>query len=203
LGTNIPFHDVPQRPVTHENPHNSGFFCACSGPRRPPSAYGIPPRVGVELGGAGSKRAAGHHGIPPKCPCQTLPSAKPSQPPSRTWRSKDTLHRALTELSCAGIIELTRQGGLNGPSLYACTWVPIDQRKAGLDVSATRVAFGKWSQPMTTPAEAKKTHDCHPDQLSGKSAARDQVSFWTHPRALKLGGDRHSCSIRFNGVEPL
>jgi hypothetical protein len=75
----------------------------------------------------------------------------------RGWRSKDTLHRALKELRCAGMIELTRQGGLNGPSLYAFTWMPIDQCKAGLDVSPTRVASGKWSQPMTAPAEAKKT----------------------------------------------
>lgn len=74
----------------------------------------------------------------------------------RGWRSKDTLHRALTELRGTGMIELTRQGGLHGPSLYAFTWIPIDQCKVGLDVSPTRAPSGKWSQPIAAPAEAKQ-----------------------------------------------
>ncbi len=62
----------------------------------------------------------------------------------RGWRSKDTLHRALSELQWRGMIELTRQGGLIGPSLYAFTWLAIDQCKGKLDVPTTRVASGKW-----------------------------------------------------------
>jgi hypothetical protein len=62
----------------------------------------------------------------------------------RGWRSKDTLHRALSELLWRGMIELTRQGGLHGPSLYAFTWLAIDQCKGKLEVQATRTPSGKW-----------------------------------------------------------
>lgn len=85
----------------------------------------------------------------------------------RGWRSKDTLHNALVEARSAGMIEQTRQGGLHGPSLYAFTWMPIDKCKVGLDVSPTRVASGKWSQPMTAPLEAKITR--LPPRPAGKA----------------------------------
>jgi hypothetical protein len=71
----------------------------------------------------------------------------------RGWRSKDTLSKALKELVSAGMIEQTRQGGLNGTSLYAFTWRPIDECKGKMDVSPSRVASGKWKssgQPVTT-----------------------------------------------------
>lgn len=64
----------------------------------------------------------------------------------RGWRSKDTLHNALSELRRHYMIELTRQGGLNGPSLYAFTWLPIDPCKGKLDVAPCRVASGKWKE---------------------------------------------------------
>lgn len=67
---------------------------------------------------------------------------------ARGWKSKDTLHRALKELLEAGMIELTRQGGLHGPSLYAFTWMAIEDCKGKPDVAATRVASGKWRLPM-------------------------------------------------------
>jgi hypothetical protein len=70
----------------------------------------------------------------------------------RGWRSKDTLQRALAELQCFGMIEQTRQGGLHGPSLYAFTWMPIDQCKARLDVPATSAASAKWKQPLPAMA---------------------------------------------------
>ena len=66
----------------------------------------------------------------------------------RGWRSKDTLQRALEELQRHGMIELTRQGGLHGPSLYAFTWMPIDRCKDKLEVPSTTVASGKWKQPI-------------------------------------------------------
>ena len=64
----------------------------------------------------------------------------------RGWRSKGTLHAALMELRAFGMIELTRQGGLNGPSLYAFTWLPIDPCKGKLEVAPSRTASGKWKQ---------------------------------------------------------
>jgi len=86
----------------------------------------------------------------------------------RGWRSKDTLHRALHELLHAGMIEQTRQGGLHGPSLYAFTWRQIDDCKAPLDVSPTRVASGKWRQPML--GNALGTEIRLPPRSLGKTA---------------------------------
>lgn len=75
---------------------------------------------------------------------------------ARGWKSKDTLSRALNELLDAGMIELTRQGGLHGPSLYAFTWLPIEYCNGKLDVAATRVASGNWRRPVTAgPAETR------------------------------------------------
>jgi hypothetical protein len=71
----------------------------------------------------------------------------------RGWKSKDTLHRALKELLEAGMIELTRQGGLHGPSLYAFTWMAIEDCRGKLDIAATRVASGKWRIPMAIAAK--------------------------------------------------
>lgn len=65
----------------------------------------------------------------------------------RGWNSKDTLKRAKDELIKYGMIELTRQGGLHGPSLYAYTWLPIEPCKGKLDVGPTSVASGRWKQP--------------------------------------------------------
>lgn len=62
----------------------------------------------------------------------------------RGWKSKDTLRRALMELLAAGMIEQTRQGGLHCPTLYAVTWLAIDECGRKLDVRPTAVASGRW-----------------------------------------------------------
>lgn len=66
---------------------------------------------------------------------------------SRGWKSKDTLRRALLELLASGMIEQTRQGGLHCPSLYAFTWLPINDCGDKLDVRATSVPSGLWRRP--------------------------------------------------------
>lgn len=62
----------------------------------------------------------------------------------RGWRSKDTLQRALCELLLAGRVERTRQGGLHCPSLYAFTWLPIDECGGKLDVPSNPVPSQLW-----------------------------------------------------------
>jgi len=62
------------------------------------------------------------------------------------WRSRDTLARALRELLGAGLIELTRQGGLNRCSLYALSWRSIDDCKGKLDVLPTIKPSGRWKR---------------------------------------------------------
>lgn len=56
----------------------------------------------------------------------------------RGWKSPGTLHKALSALLDAGLIEQTRQGGRNRCSLYAITWRPIDECKGKLDVKPTQ-----------------------------------------------------------------
>jgi hypothetical protein len=65
----------------------------------------------------------------------------------RGWKSRDTLHKASDEIRYYGLLELTRQGGLNSPNLYALTWQPIDACNGKLDVPSTRVASGLWKKP--------------------------------------------------------
>lgn len=62
----------------------------------------------------------------------------------RGWKSKETLRRAMLELIEVGMIELTRQGGLHAPSLFAFTWIEIHDCGGKLDVPSTAVPSGKW-----------------------------------------------------------
>ena len=62
----------------------------------------------------------------------------------RGWKSKDTLRNALMELLAAGMIVLTRQGGLHCPNLYAVTWLGIDECGGKLDMPASAVPLGLW-----------------------------------------------------------
>jgi len=86
----------------------------------------------------------------------------------RGWRSRDTLFRALCELRHYGFIELTRQGGLSCPSLYAVTWQSIDDCAGKLDVTATRVASGLWKE--TKPIFERRVR--HRKKLKGQHAQR-------------------------------
>lgn len=51
---------------------------------------------------------------------------------------------AARELRHYGLIVLTRQGGLHGPSLYALSWHAIDNCGGKLDCTPTYVAPGDW-----------------------------------------------------------
>lgn len=66
----------------------------------------------------------------------------------RGWTSPETITWALRELRHYGLIEQTRQGGLNAASLYALTWYAIDECGGKLEVRATKVASGAWRMPQ-------------------------------------------------------
>jgi hypothetical protein len=66
------------------------------------------------------------------------------------------LARRLKELVHFGLIEMTRQGGLNRCSLYALTWRPIDDCKGKLDCAATKNASGKWKEWPGEPLELRQ-----------------------------------------------
>jgi hypothetical protein len=54
------------------------------------------------------------------------------------------VHKALAELLALGFIEQTRQGGKNQCSLYAVTWLAIDECNGKLYVKPTNVASNLW-----------------------------------------------------------
>jgi hypothetical protein len=66
----------------------------------------------------------------------------------RGWTSKNQLDLARNELLRKGLIVITRQGGRNKCSLYAVTWLPIDECNGKLDRKPTNVALGYWKQGM-------------------------------------------------------
>lgn len=71
-------------------------------------------------------------------------SAAPAITKLYGWTSQGSVQKALTELLANGFIEQTRQGGKNRCSLYAVTWLAIDDCTGKLDVMPTRVASNLW-----------------------------------------------------------
>ena len=62
----------------------------------------------------------------------------------RGWVSRDTLAKALAGLLAKGFISKTRQGYLRLCSLYAVTWLPIDECEGKLDVKPCPVPSNDW-----------------------------------------------------------
>ena len=58
----------------------------------------------------------------------------------------------IDELLQAGMIELTRQGGLHCPNLYAVTWIGIDDCSGKLDVKPNPAPSNLWRQPARAAA---------------------------------------------------
>ena len=68
----------------------------------------------------------------------------------RGWKSNDQLFKARKELLDRGLILTSRQGGRNKASLFALTWLQIDDCKGKLDIQSTTVAphnWKRWSDP--------------------------------------------------------
>jgi hypothetical protein len=65
--------------------------------------------------------------------CVTLTVMK-----ARGWNSNSTMRKALKALTEAKLVLLTRQGSINKCSLYAFSWLPIDECGGKLEVNATR-----------------------------------------------------------------
>jgi len=76
---------------------------------------------------------------------------------ARGWNSNSTLRRALGELLQAELLMLTRQGGRNKCSLYALTWLPIDECGGKLDVKPTITP----PIPLSLPAKIKNAVPSH------------------------------------------
>ncbi|MGN6728468.1 MAG: hypothetical protein ACTHJG_01400 [Rhodanobacteraceae bacterium] len=89
----------------------------------------------------------------------------------RGWKSRATLDEAEKDLVRAGMIELTRQGGLNRCNLYALTWHAIDECGGKLDVPPTRVPSGLWRR-----AHFSEKQNASPESVSAKPSFRVSAS---------------------------
>lgn len=69
------------------------------------------------------------------------------------WKSKRVLYRAIHELLEAGFIEKTRQGARRITTLYAVTWLPINECNGKLDsgVRATITPSHLWKNKSLVP----------------------------------------------------
>lgn len=70
----------------------------------------------------------------------------------RGWRSKGTLNKAITELTNAGFIMKTRQGGKHKASLYAVTFRGVDECGGKLEVKPSPVPTNAWKKLTSVPA---------------------------------------------------
>lgn len=85
------------------------------------------------------------------------------------WSSQGSIYEALVELLGNGFIEQTRQGGKNQCSLYAVTWIAIDECKGKLDVSQTRVASNLWKPENREKIDPRFIAAWHKQQQKRKS----------------------------------
>lgn len=82
---------------------------------------------------------------------------------NRGWTSKDQLHKGLAELVSKGWIVLTRRGRRpNVASLYALTWLPIDECGGKLERSPTTKPLDFWKTAMNPEAAPKLNRDPRP-----------------------------------------
>jgi len=68
------------------------------------------------------------------------------------WRSNDQLRKALGELLREGWIIITRHGGRHMASLYAVTFLQIDECGGKLDVKPTTAPLHLWKRPGESAA---------------------------------------------------
>ncbi len=62
----------------------------------------------------------------------------------RGWRSSDQLYKARNELLDRELIVVSRQGGRNRCTLYALTWLSVDDCDGKLDINASVVPPNSW-----------------------------------------------------------
>ena len=85
----------------------------------------------------------------------------------KNWKSKGTLNRAIKELLNSDFIEVSRMGGRNKCSLYAMTFLAVDECKGKLDIKST-----------ITPKNIWKKHEPLPniEQLQKEKFRNDQAN---------------------------
>jgi len=99
------------------------------------------------------------------------------------WSSQETVNYALRELRHYGLVSLTRQGGLHGPSLYALTWRAIDDCNGKLETVATAVASGDWKQPRERYTRPRRNRSASTSSVQDRYDIRSTPL--RHPESLR------------------
>jgi hypothetical protein len=110
------------------------------------------------------------------------------------FKSKATLWKAKDELVAAGWLQVTRQGGLHYPSLYALTWESID---AGAQPYDPGVRIG--GPPSNLWRDENKTLRDSPKPMPAPSkrgfASRRSTTRTTSPPVTDHVAPRHGASV--------
>lgn len=88
------------------------------------------------------------------------------------WTAPETVGFALRELRHYGLLKLTRQGGLHGPSLYALTWQAIDECGGKLETPATVTAPADWKEPREPYVRPRKKRNATTPSVADRYAIR-------------------------------
>lgn len=113
----------------------------------------------------------------------------------RGWTSNDQLYKARDELLSRGWIVITRQGQRPRlASLYALTWLPIDECNGKLDCAPTKQALGYWKLGSNPEHVTKKCDLRHTDYIGPQGGSMKQVET-AHRAATRLSrGVKHAIS---------
>ena len=90
-------------------------------------------------------------------------------------RSYGTLRAGVMELLEAGFVVQTRLGGRNRCSLFALTWLAIDECGGKLDIPATRVAPNDWLRKNAN-GEPPAVQPAPPAVHSGEQQPRNRTN---------------------------
>ena len=88
----------------------------------------------------------------------------------RGWRSPGTLSKSIQELKYFGLIQVTRQGGRNQTTLFALTWLSIDDCGGKLDIATSRVPSNLWQ------VEREKSTNINKSKVNSTSHNMNQCS---------------------------
>lgn len=93
------------------------------------------------------------------------------------WTRSGTVLLALAELRHYGFLLLSRQGGLNRPSLFAVTWRAIDECGGKLTCAAsTQVAPANWKEPRERFKRPPKKRNATTPSVADRYAIRSSES---------------------------
>jgi hypothetical protein len=73
------------------------------------------------------------------------------------WNSRDQLYKGIQELKDKGWIVVARQGWNRAPTLYALTFLAIDECGGKLDIASTRTPLHLWKCGVATEKTASRT----------------------------------------------